>query len=155
MFNNANETHFSLSIEGFQSDLQVLSFKGIEGISQPFRFDLELVSENPDLDLETLLHKQAFLAFDPAALNGGGSGIHGQIYRVAQGDAGKRLTRYKVSLVPQLAYLEHRTNQRIYQQLSAPKIIALILEEHGIQGNAYRFQLGTPCPERDYCVQYD
>ncbi|WP_255313579.1 contractile injection system protein, VgrG/Pvc8 family, partial [Pseudomonas chlororaphis] len=112
MFNNANETHFSLSIEGFQSDLQVLSFKGIEGISQPFRFDLELVSENPDLDLETLLHKQAFLAFDPAALNGGGSGIHGQIYRVAQGDAGKRLTRYKVSLVPQLAYLEHRTNQR-------------------------------------------
>ncbi|NNB43792.1 type VI secretion system tip protein TssI/VgrG [Pseudomonas chlororaphis] len=150
MFKKANETHFSLSIEGFQSDLQVLSFKGSEGISQPFRFDLELVSENPDLDLETLLHKQAFLAFDPQ-----NSGIHGQIYRVAQGDAGKRLTRYKVSLVPQLSYLEHRTNQRIYQQMSAPKIIALILEEHGIQGNAYRFQLGTPCPDRDYCVQYD
>ncbi|MHC5203260.1 type VI secretion system Vgr family protein [Pseudomonas chlororaphis] len=150
MFNPSNETHFSLTVDDFQGDLQVLSFEGIEGISQPFRFDLELVSENPDLDLETLLHKQAFLAFDPQ-----GSGIHGQIYRVAQGDAGKRLTRYKVSLVPQLAYLEHRTNQRIYQQLSAPKIIALILEEHGIQGNAYRFQLGTPCPDRDYCVQYD
>ncbi|WP_277589852.1 type VI secretion system tip protein VgrG [Pseudomonas chlororaphis] len=150
MFNPSNETHFSLTVDDFQGDLQVLSFEGIEGISQPFRFDLELVSENPDLDLETLLHKQAFLAFDPQ-----GSGIHGQIYRVAQGDAGKRLTRYKVSLVPQLAYLEHRTNQRIYQQLSAPKIIALILEEHGIQGNAYQFQLGTPCPDRDYCVQYD
>ncbi|WP_372437673.1 type VI secretion system tip protein VgrG [Pseudomonas chlororaphis subsp. aureofaciens] len=155
MFNPSNETHFSLTVDDFQGDLQVLSFEGIEGISQPFRFDLELVSENPDLDLETLLHKQAFLAFDPTALNGGGSGIHGQIYRVAQGDAGKRLTRYKVSLVPQLAYLEHRTNQRIYQQMSAPKIIALILEEHGIQGNAYQFQLGTPCPDRDYCVQYD
>ncbi|SEL69315.1 type VI secretion system secreted protein VgrG [Pseudomonas sp. NFIX51] len=150
MFNPSNETHFSLTVDDFQGDLQVLSFEGIEGISQPFRFDLELVSENPDLDLETLLHKQAFLAFDPQ-----GSGIHGQIYRVAQGDAGKRLTRYQVSLVPQLAYLEHRTNQRIYQQLSAPKIIALILEEHGIQGNAYQFQLGTPCPDRDYCVQYD
>ncbi|WP_397433924.1 type VI secretion system tip protein VgrG [Pseudomonas chlororaphis] len=150
MFNPSNETDFSLTVDDFQGDLQVLSFEGIEGISQPFRFDLELVSENPDLDLETLLHKQAFLAFDPQ-----GSGIHGQIYRVAQGDAGKRLTRYKVSLVPQLAYLEHRTNQRIYQQMSAPKIIALILEEHGIQGNAYQFQLGTPCPDRDYCVQYD
>ncbi|WP_277591576.1 type VI secretion system tip protein VgrG [Pseudomonas chlororaphis] len=155
MFAPSNETHFRLTVDDFQGDLQVLSFEGIEGISQPFRFDLELVSENPDLDLETLLHKQAFLAFDPAALNGEGSGIHGQIYRVAQGDAGKRLTRYQVSLVPQLAYLEHRTNQRIYQQLSAPKIIALILEEHGIQGNAYQFQLGTPCPDRDYCVQYD
>ncbi|MGV8889694.1 MAG: type VI secretion system tip protein TssI/VgrG [Pseudomonas sp.] len=150
MFNSANETHFSLAIEGLEHDLQVLSFTGTEGISQPYRFDLELVSENPDLDLEKLLHKQAFLAFDPQ-----GSGIHGQIYRVAQGDAGKRLTRYKVSLVPQLQYLHHRTNQRIYQQMSAPKIIALILDEHGIKGNAYSFQLSQPCPDRDYCVQYD
>jgi type VI secretion system secreted protein VgrG len=42
-----------------------LSFNGTEGFSRPFRFDLELVSESPDLDLEKLLHKQAFLAFDP------------------------------------------------------------------------------------------
>ncbi|EUB73058.1 type VI secretion system Vgr family protein [Pseudomonas sp. GM41(2012)] len=150
MFNPANETHFSLTVEDYVGDLQVLSFTGTEGISQPYRFDLELVSENPDLDLEKLLHKQAFLALDPQ-----GSGIHGQIYRVAQGDAGKRLTRYKISLVPHLQYLHHRTNQRIYQQMSAPKIIALILDEHGIKGNAYSFQLSQPCPDRDYCVQYD
>lgn len=67
MFNPANETHFSLKVEDYVGDLQVLSFTGTEGISQPFRFDLELVSENPDLDLEKLLHKQAFLAFDPQA----------------------------------------------------------------------------------------
>src|SRR5471030_2869091 len=150
MFNPANETHFSLKVEDYEGDLQVLSFTGTEGISQPYRFDIELVSENPDLDLEKLLHKQAFLALDPQ-----GSGVHGQIYRVAQGDAGKRLTRYKISLVPQLQYLHHRTNQRIYQQMSAPKIIALILDEHGIKGNAYKFQLSVPCPDRDYCVQYD
>ncbi|MCV4274402.1 type VI secretion system tip protein VgrG [Pseudomonas capsici] len=150
MFNPSNETHFSLTIEDYESDLQVLSFTGTEGISQAFCFDVELVSENPDLDLEKLLHKQAFLAFDPQ-----GSGIHGQIYRIAQGDAGKRLTRYTLSLVPQLQYLHHRTNQRIYQQLSAPEIIALILEEHGIKGNAYSFQLGQECPKREYCVQYD
>lgn len=150
MFNPSNETHFSLSVKEFAGDLQVLSFTGTEGVSQPYRFDLELVSENHDLDLESLLHKQAFLAFDPQ-----GSGIHGQIYRVAQGDAGKRLSRYRVSIVPQLQYLQHRTNQRIYQQMSAPDIIAQVLEEHGIKANAYNFQLSQPCPERDYCVQYD
>lgn len=52
MFNPANETHFSLKVEDYEGDLQVLSFRGTEGISQPYRFDLELVSENPDLDLE-------------------------------------------------------------------------------------------------------
>ena len=104
MFNPANETHFSLKVEDYVGDLQVLSFTGTEGISQPFRFDLELVSENPDLDLEKLLHKQAFLAFDPQ-----GSGIHGQIYRVAQGDAGKRDTEIK-ELVADVAALKKQGN---------------------------------------------
>ncbi|WNF46991.1 type VI secretion system tip protein TssI/VgrG [Pseudomonas sp. SG20056] len=150
MFAAANQTHFSLTIEGVSHDLQVLEFNGREAISQPFEFELELVSERPDLDLESLLHQAAFLAFDQA-----GHGIHGQIYRAAQGESGKRLTRYHVTLRPQLAYLAHRTNQRIFQHLTVEKIISQVLQEHGIQANAYQFQLGSIYPEREYCVQYD
>ena len=156
MFNPANTTHFSLSIHGSTSDgvtpdFQVLSFTGQESISQPFRFDLELVSERSDLDLEALLHQRAFLAFSP-----NGSGVHGQLYQIGQGDAGKRLTRYHVVLVPRLTYLAHRTNQRIFQKLTVPQIIAQVLEDHGILADAYRFQLGpTVYPPREYCVQYD
>ncbi|KSE29678.1 type VI secretion system tip protein TssI/VgrG, partial [Pseudomonas aeruginosa] len=54
-----------------------------------------------------------------------------------------------------LAYLAQRNNQRIFQHLTVPQIVALILEEHGILADAYRFQLGTRYPEREYCVQYD
>ena len=150
MFAAANQTHFSLTIEGVSHDLQVLEFNGREAISQPFEFELEMVSERPDLDLESLLHQAAFLAFDQAA-----HGIHGLIYRVAQGESGKRLTRYHVTLRPQLAYLARRTNQRIFQHLTVEKIISQVLEEHGIQANAYQFQLGSIYPEREYCVQYD
>lgn len=150
MFAPANQTHFSLTIEGSDSDLQVLALTGREAISQPFVFDVELVSEQPALDLETLLHKPAFLQLSPD-----GSGIHGQIHRAAQGDSGKRLTRYSVTLRPQLAYLAHRINQRIFQNLSVPKIIGQVLEEHGIQSNAYEFKVGSVYPERIYCVQYD
>jgi len=150
MFNPANETHFSLAIEGIEHDLQVLEFRGREALSQPFAFELELVSERPDLDLENLLHQPAFLALSPA-----GNGIHGLIHRVAQGDSGKRLTRYHITLRPQMAYLAHRTNQRIFQHLTVEKIISQVLEEHGIQTNAFRFGLGSVYPERDYCVQYD
>ena len=150
MFAPANQTHFSLSIEGVSHDLQVLEFSGREAISQPFAFELELVSERPDLDLESLLHQSAFLALSQT-----GNGIHGQIYRIAQGESGKRLTRYHITLRPQLAYLAHRTNQRIFQHLTVEKIISQVLEEHGIQANAYQFQLGSIYPEREYCVQYD
>jgi len=151
MFNAANGTHFSLTIEGIEHDLQVLAFTGREAISQPYRFDLELISEHPDLALQSLLHKPAFLAFSPA-----GNGIHGLIHRVAQGESGKRLTRYRVTIVPQLAYLSHRTDQRIFQHLTVPQIITQVLERHGIQADAYRFRFGpVRYPERDYCTQYD
>ncbi|MGA3828155.1 hypothetical protein, partial [Pseudomonas chlororaphis] len=61
MFAPANQTHFSLTIEGLSNDLQVLSFTGREAISQPFAFEVELVSAQATLDLESLLHKPAFL----------------------------------------------------------------------------------------------
>ncbi|HBO1204294.1 TPA: type VI secretion system tip protein VgrG [Pseudomonas aeruginosa] len=150
MFNPANQTHFSLTLDGLRHDLQVLAFNGHEGISRPYRFELELVGERAGLDLETFLHRPAFLAFTPQ-----GQGVHGLVYGAAQGDAGKRLTRYRLTLVPHLAYLAQRNNQRIFQHLTVPQIVALILEEHGILADAYRFQLGTRYPEREYCVQYD
>ncbi len=151
MFAPANQAHFTLSLEGVEHDFKVLQFQGREAISQPYRFDLELVSERPELDLERLLHRPAFLAFAP-----GGSGIHGLVHQAAQGQSGQRLTRYRLTIVPQLAYLAHRTNQRIFQHLSVPQIVAQVLEEHGIQADAYRFRLGPVIyPPREYCVQYD
>ena len=150
MFNPANETLFTLTIEGLEHDLRVLEFQGTEAISTPFAIKVELVSERPNLDLESMLHKQAFLAF-----NNRGNGIHGQIYRIAQGDSGKRLTRYSLTLVPHLAYLRHRTNQRIFQQRTVAQIISKILEEHAILGDAYQFRLNAIYPPREYCVQYN
>ncbi|SFP37381.1 type VI secretion system secreted protein VgrG [Geopseudomonas sagittaria] len=152
MFNPANQPHFQLRIDGVEHDLQVLAFDGREAISQPWRFDLELISERPDLDLEALLNRPAFLAFAAD-----GAGVHGLVQRIAQGDSGQRLTSYRLSLVPRLAYLAQRSNQRIFQHLTVPQIVGRVLAEHGIlEGDGHRFQLGpTVYPPRDYCVQYD
>jgi type VI secretion system secreted protein VgrG len=139
---------FSLTLHNFKHDLQVASFSGSESISQPYAIDVELVSERADLRLENLLHQPAYLAFDTA-----GHGMHGVIDCIARGDAGKRLTHYSLTLVPRLAQLAHRFNQRIFQQLTVPQIIARILQEHGIQADVYQFHLGAKYPKREYCVQ--
>jgi type VI secretion system secreted protein VgrG len=150
MFAPANKAQFSLTVNGQDTLFQVLSFTGRERLNHPFEFELELVSENPSLDLESLLHAQVYLR-----LSADGAGIHGLAYSVAQGEAGKRLTRYRMSVRPQLAYLAHRVNQRIFQQMTVGQIISRVLEEHGILAGDYRFQLGAAYPERVYCVQYD
>ncbi|BCX69633.1 type VI secretion system tip protein VgrG [Pseudomonas izuensis] len=143
------DTRFTLAITDFEHDLQVLSFVGNESISQTYAFDVELVSDRPNLDLENLLHKQAFLAF-----NDHGNGIHGQIHSVAHGESGHRLTHYSLTLVPRLAYLKHRINQRIFQQLTVAQIIATVLEDHGLNREFHEFRLTSVYPPREYCVQY-
>ena len=150
MYSPANESAFNLTIDGVSHDLQVLQFQGHEALSQPFAFDIELVSDRPDLDLEELLYQTAFLRLSPA-----GTGIHGIIHAAGQGESGKRLTRYWITLRPRLFYLSQRNNQRIFQHQRVDQIIAQVLSDHGIQANAFRFQLGSVYPEREYCVQYD
>ncbi|PAU51988.1 type IV secretion protein Rhs [Pseudomonas sp. PIC25] len=146
----ANQTHIALAIQGVNTDLQVLEFSGEEAVSTAYCVEIDCVSERPDIDLETLLNQPAFLRF-----GSGEEGIHGLIHEVAQGESGKRLTRYHLTLVPHLAYLARRFNHRIFQNRTVPQIIAEVLEEHGILAGAYRFQLGpTVYPERTYCVQY-
>jgi len=150
MYMPANQPSFTLSVQEGGSNLRVLEFTGQEALNQPYAFDLIVVSENPSLDLDQLLHKSAFLAFTPD-----GDGVHGIIDRIAQGDSGKRFTRYELTLRPRLARLAHRFNQRIFQDLSVAQIITRVLEDHGLLADAYRFHLGAPYPPRNYCVQYD
>lgn len=68
---DANQAHISLSIQGVASDLQVLAFEGREALNQPYLFSIDLVSQDPQLELEALLNQPAFLAFGPA-----GCGVH-------------------------------------------------------------------------------
>ncbi|UII72013.1 type VI secretion system tip protein VgrG [Pseudomonas sp. HN11] len=149
MFAPANQNAFTLTLDGEPSELKVFEFVGIESISQPYRFDLELVSEQPDLDLESLLHRQVYLGFDEQ-----GRGIHGFVCRVAQGDSGRRLTRYQMTLMPQLAYLAHSSHQRIFQHKTVPQIVAQVLEGQGIQSDRFDFRLSGTYPAREYCVQF-
>jgi uncharacterized protein involved in type VI secretion and phage assembly len=64
MFAPANQTHFSLTLPGVEHDLQVLEFTGHEALSQPFVFEVTLVSQRPDLDLQALLGQPAFFTLD-------------------------------------------------------------------------------------------
>lgn len=150
MFSAVKPFVFTLDIQGFNHDLQVFEFRAREALNQPYEVKLELVSERPDLDLDSLLHRSAFLSFGPD-----GAGIHGQVYQIAQGDSGKRLTRYEMTLAPHLAYLSHCHNQRIFQHLSVPQIIATVLKDQGMQADTWRFQLNGEYRPRLYCVQYE
>ena len=143
-----SSAHFALQIPAVRNDFKVLAFEGTETISTLYSLHIELVSEDPDFDMEGLLSQPAFLQF---GFNG--EGIHGRIEDVLAGESEKRLTRYRLTLVPSLHYLQFSHDQRIYQEQTVPQIITQTLKRHGILADAFTFHV-QPLAAREYCTQY-
>ncbi|MGF6088369.1 type VI secretion system Vgr family protein [Pseudomonas sp. 18173] len=149
MFNPVNEPSFRLDIAGLPDSLEVLAFTGKEAISEPFVFDLELLVDDPMLDLASLLYRPASLHFGPDA-----SHVHGQLHELVQRDHGSGPRLCQVRLGPKLACLAQRFSQRIFSGLSVPHILDQVLKEHGITGKDRRLELSDEYPPRDFCTQY-
>lgn len=154
MFDSANSTHFSLDVQGLESNakLQVLAFEGVEAISSDYAFEITLVCNHIRFDITQLLSKPAYLSFNPEK----SEGINGVIQSVKRGAVGQHYAAFKVILTPILTHLKKRTNQRVFRDKTVPEIISVILTEYGMnEGQQFEFKLKETYPIREYCTQYD
>ncbi|WP_025111753.1 contractile injection system protein, VgrG/Pvc8 family [Pseudomonas sp. H1h] len=149
MFDSVNEPSFRLDVAGLSDPFEVLAFTGSEGISEPFAFDIDLLIDDAQLDLASLLFRSAFLQFGPMH-----NGLNGQLQSVVQHEHGEGSRLCRVKLAPKLGCLELRFSQRIFSSQSVPQILAQVLKEHGIVGTQRRFDLHREYPVRTFCTQY-
>ncbi len=117
-FDPVNEPSFRLDVAGLSNAFEVLFFAGRESISEPFVFDVDLLIEDPTLDLASLLYRSASVLFGPA-----GNGIHGQLHELVQRDHGAGIRLCQVRLGPKLACLAQRFSQCIFSGRTAPQIL--------------------------------
>ena len=141
----------TLSLAGSPMELRVLSFTGHDALNEPFRFEVDLISSNPHLDMTTLAGNAAWLAFGVEH-----AGVHGLIHSARQLYAGTCLSLYRIALVPSLLKLEQSRRRRVFTGISVPQLIIQLLDNHGLGQDCYRFaQPVGVYPPRDWCVQYD
>jgi type VI secretion system secreted protein VgrG len=147
-----NEATFAIRVEGQPEDeLRVLRVRGEEGISMPFRFELELVSDNPGVDLAGVVGKTAALAIRGYEKD---RYVHAVVSRFEQGAIGTRFTRYFAQLVPRFWKLSLREDSRMFQEKSVPDILKAVLDGAGVPSTGYRLSLQSAYKPREYCVQY-
>ncbi|KIH85801.1 type VI secretion system Vgr family protein [Pseudomonas batumici] len=144
------ERQISLTIGLLPDPLPVIRFKGREALNEPFRFEMDLLGDTA-LDLETLLHRPAFLGFGP-----GQGGWHGIIHEISSRYLEPRLCHYQAVLVPRLQALELAPRRRVFCDLSVPAILRRLLAAHGLDAADYRFELDRGLyPNRALCLQQD
>jgi type VI secretion system secreted protein VgrG len=147
----ADTARFTLKIASFAHELRVVGFKGTEQLSQPFEFELELASQDPQIGFEKVINQPALLTlFGRDAPRY----VHAMVSGFKQGGQGDRFTTYHASLVPRVWYLGHRHNCRIFQHLEVKQIIEQVLKDAGFTDDDYRFVLQQSYPVLEYCVQY-
>ena len=122
---------------------------GQEAISQLFRFQLELSSEDEAIDFDAIVGKNVTIHVQTVD---GERLWNGFISRFSQGGHDERFTHYRAELVPWLWFLTRTADCRIFQEMTAPNIVKKIFEDLGFKDFALRLQ--STYRKRDYCVQY-
>ncbi|MFW5882151.1 MAG: type VI secretion system Vgr family protein [Planctomycetota bacterium] len=141
-----------------QDELLVATLRGTERICRPFRYELDLVSRTPDIDLSALVMAEAGLGI-AQRVDVGGSGalqmatIRGVLSEVEQGERDRGWHHYHAVLVPALWRLSLRRNTRLYLDMSTPEIITELLEAHNLGAGAENRLRGTYTP-RAFVLQY-
>ncbi|NOR24388.1 MAG: type VI secretion system tip protein VgrG [Desulforhopalus sp.] len=131
-------------------------FRGDEGLSNLFSFELKLLSENHNIHFEDIIGKNVTVAIDLA--DGSRRYINGLISRFCQesGDQPGRESQltydYTATMVPWFWLLTRTADSRIFQELSIPDIIEKIFSDHGFSD--YSLRLHSSYEPRNYAVQY-
>jgi len=127
---------------------------GTEALGAPYRFELGLLSTDPNLDPDQVLGQPMGIGFP---LPGGGERcFHGTVTAFAKTGIAHRFTRYRAVLEPLLRQLEHTCDCRVFNQVGqdAVQIVTAVLAERGLTDLEAGALEGRVYREREYCVQY-
>ncbi|MQT72799.1 type VI secretion system Vgr family protein [Pseudomonas helleri] len=144
------QSDLRFTFEPLQGDaFEVVEFKLEEGLSQPFKLTLDLVSHDPAVDFNRVLDLGALFTVwrgeTPVRY------VHGLVSLFRQGDTGFRRTRYHAVIEPTLARAGLRSNWRMFQYKTVPEIITLVLKGQRITD--LEKQVCFDHQTREYCVQ--
>lgn len=133
-----------------KKELLLEGFSGVEGVSQPFKYTLDFVSQSPSIDPDAILREP--LAVFVQLADGSERVIHGVASRFTQRGRAEDLSTYEAEIVPWLWFLSLSSDCRIFQEKNVLDIIAAVFGDYG---NAdFEVRCSESYKPREYCVQY-
>jgi type VI secretion system secreted protein VgrG len=108
--------------------VRVLAVHGREAVSEPFRYEVELESDEGALDLVGAVGREMAVAV--ARTGAGPRYVHGVVTRFALDPAPVRSARYRAELRPWLWLLTLRADCRIFQGTTVPQILDALFAGH-------------------------
>lgn len=153
MLRNATQDNRQLAVFTPFGDERLLlqSFEGQEGLSEISRFQLEMISAEPDLDPRQILGEN--VTFTAKLLDGEARYFNGYVSEFCQVEVTDRMYVYRAEVVSWLWFLTLASDCRIFQEMKTPDIIQQVFDRSGFTDYDLS-QLQGDYVEHEYCVQY-
>ncbi|SEI60928.1 type VI secretion system Vgr family protein [Pseudomonas sp. NFR16] len=143
----------TLTVSDSADAWQVIGINGRDRLNGLFRFDIDLLSADPELDCHALLQRHACLTFGPDA--GQQQRVHGLISSAHRLHRGANLSLYRLRLMPALLRLGTQRLPCTFNGMSVPQIIARLLSGHALLDMTVGLNdLTGVYPAREHCIQY-
>ncbi len=122
----------------------------IEQLGRPFQIDVELLSEEPDVDFAKIVGTNATIRL--LLQNGQNRYFNGFVTRFVHTGGSNRTAYYRMTLSPWLWFLTRASDCRIFQNMKAPDIIMKVFRDRHLSD--FENSLKGSYVEREYTVQY-
>ncbi len=128
------------------------SFSGTECLSRPFAYELELLSEDHEIDFSAIIAQPVVIRLTVA--DDETRWFHGYVGRFAQLGRAGSFSRYSATVVPWLWFLSRSVDCRIFQNQTVPDIVEEVMAGRGFNSSDIERRLSATYNPWDYCVQY-
>jgi type VI secretion system secreted protein VgrG len=130
--------------------LLLQGFTGREGISQLFKFSLDLLSDKNSIAFKDIIGQNVTITVTLA--DSKERYFNGFVSRFAQSGSSTRFTNYHMEIVPWPWFLTRIADCRIFQNMTIPDIIQKVFQSRGFSD--FKKSLTGSYDAREYCVQY-
>ena len=148
---------YHLDIPSCTAALDVESFTGKEFMSEIYYYQVIFTSSDQNISSAQLLTKPATLTMGTGPLMGltGQKVVHGVVTHFKRISGSRDQATYQIIIEPFLALLrkQFRTH-RFFVNKSVPEVVTEVLQEHGLKGWEYEFNLTADYPKREQINQY-
>jgi type VI secretion system secreted protein VgrG len=151
---DGQNTRFLFSSKALPEDtFSVVRFKGVEGLSQTYHFDILLASDKPAVDLKAVLDSPAVFTIKRKEGNIPFNGYAITFEQLQQ--ASKHVYLYRVELVPRFWWLSLTRHNQIFLYKSVAEALEVVLKDGGLTSNDYRLAMQSRYPSREFLCQYE
>ena len=143
--------HIRVNTSLGEDKLFVESFEGEERVSDLFRFELGLLTDDPGFNMDSLLNQPVVVSI--TLHDDSDRHFHGIINHIEEVETrSEGETLYRATMVPWTWLLTLFNDCRIFQNMAVPDIVQKVFKDRGFSDFANRLT-GSYSP-REYCVQY-